>query len=208
TPQERNDRGDGGCADPTARAGACAGDQGGEVSRVMFTSESGTEGDPDEMCDQISDAVLDGMFEQDPYSRVACESMCTTGMAIVAGEISSNAHLDIPRLVRDAIRGIGYTDASYGFDGNSCAVITSIDEQSSDIAQGVDKAFELRSGEGDHYDEVGAGDQGMMFGYACDETADLMPMPIWLAHRLAQRLAGVRRGGARPRRRAGGEEPG
>ncbi|HKF90775.1 MAG TPA: S-adenosylmethionine synthetase N-terminal domain-containing protein, partial [Acidimicrobiia bacterium] len=116
------------------------------MSRFMFTSESVTEGHPDKMCDQISDAVLDGMFEQDPYSRVACESMCTTGMAVVAGEISSNAHLDIPRLVRDTIRGIGYTDASYGFDGNSCAVITSIDEQSSDIAQGVDKAFELRTG--------------------------------------------------------------
>ena len=120
----------------------------GEVSRFTFTSESVTEGHPDKMCDQISDAVLDGMFEQDPYSRVACESMCTTGMAVVAGEISSNAHLDIPRLVRDTIRGIGYTDASYGFDGNSCAVITSIDEQSSDIAQGVDKAYELRSGDG------------------------------------------------------------
>ncbi len=111
-----------------------------KVSRFMFTSESVTEGHPDKMCDQISDAVLDGMFEQDPYSRVACESMCTTGMAVVAGEISSNAHLDIPRLVRDTIRAIGYTDAAYGFDGNSCAVITSIDEQSSDIAQGVDKA--------------------------------------------------------------------
>ena len=169
-----------------------------KVSRFMFTSESVTEGHPDKMCDQISDAVLDGMFEQDPYSRVACESMCTTGMAVVAGEISSNAHLDIPRLVRDTIRAIGYTDASYGFDGNSCAVITSIDEQSSDIAQGVDKAFELRTGDGDHYDEVGAGDQGMMFGYACDETADLMPMPIWLAHRLAQRLAEVRRDGTLP----------
>jgi S-adenosylmethionine synthetase len=168
------------------------------MSRFMFTSESVTEGHPDKMCDQISDAVLDGMFEQDPYSRVACESMCTTGMAVVAGEISSNAHLDIPRLVRDVIRAIGYTDASYGFDGNSCAVITSIDEQSSDIAQGVDKAFELRSGEGDHYDEVGAGDQGMMFGYASDETDDLMPIPIWLAHRLAERLAQVRRDGTLP----------
>jgi S-adenosylmethionine synthetase len=168
------------------------------MSRFMFTSESVTEGHPDKMCDQISDAVLDGMFEQDPYSRVACESMCTTGMAVVAGEISSNAHLDIPRLVRDTIRAIGYTDASYGFDGNSCAVITSIDEQSPDIAQGVDKAYELRTGDGDHYDEVGAGDQGMMFGYATDETDDLMPMPIWLAHRLSQRLAAVRRDGTLP----------
>ena len=168
------------------------------MSRFTFTSESVTEGHPDKMCDQISDAVLDGMFEQDPYSRVACESMVTTGLAIVAGEISSNAQLYIPRLVRDTIRGIGYTDASYGFDGNSCAVITSIDEQSPDIAQGVDKAYELRTGDGDHYDEVGAGDQGMMFGYACDETADLMPVPIWFAHRLAQQLAAVRRDGTVP----------
>ncbi len=163
------------------------------MSSFTFTSESVTEGHPDKMCDQISDAILDGHFEQDPESRVACETMCTTGMVIVAGEISTQAHVDIPRLVRDTVRGIGYTDALMGFDAATCAVITSIDEQSSDIAQGVDKAYELRQGEGDNYDEVGAGDQGMMFGYATDETADLMPMPIWLAHRLAERLTAVRK---------------
>jgi S-adenosylmethionine synthetase len=163
------------------------------MSSFTFTSESVTEGHPDKMCDQISDAILDGHFEQDPESRVACETMCTTGMVVVAGEISTQAHVDIPRLVRDTVRGIGYTDALMGFDAATCAVITSIDEQSSDIAQGVDKAYELRQGEGDNYDEVGAGDQGMMFGYATDETADLMPMPIWLAHRLAERLTAVRK---------------
>jgi len=163
------------------------------MSSFTFTSESVTEGHPDKMCDQISDAILDGHFEQDPESRVACETMCTTGLVVVAGEISTKAHVDIPRLVRDTVRGIGYTDALMGFDANTCAVITSIDEQSSDIAQGVDKAYELRQGEGDNYDEVGAGDQGMMFGYATDETADLMPMPIWLAHRLAERLTAVRK---------------
>ena len=166
----------------------------------MFTSESVTEGHPDKMCDQISDAVLDGMFEQDPYSRVACEThRARPASAVVAGEITHQRATSTSRGscgTRSA--AIGYTDASYGFDGNTCGVITSIDEQSSDIAQGVDKAFELRTGEGDHYDEVGAGDQGMMFGYACDDTADLMPMPIWLAHRLAQRLAEVRSDGTLP----------
>src|SRR6266852_5665827 len=160
-----------------------------------FTSESVTEGHPDKMSDQISDAVLDAILEQDPQSRVACETLCTTGMVVVAGEISTNAYVDYPRVVRDTVRSIGYTNASYGFDGNTCAVITSIDEQSPDIAMGVDKARELRDGTGDRFDELGAGDQGMMFGYACDETPDLMPMPIWFAHRLAQRLAQVRRDG-------------
>jgi S-adenosylmethionine synthetase len=164
-------------------------------TRFTFTSESVTEGHPDKMCDQISDAILDAIFEEDPESRVACESMATTGLVVVAGEISTNAYVDYPRVVRDTVRSIGYTSAAYGFDGNTCSVITSIDKQSPDIAMGVDKAQELRQGTGDHYDEIGAGDQGMMFGYACDDTGDLMPMPIWFAHRLAERLTEVRKNG-------------
>lgn len=160
-----------------------------------FTSESVTEGHPDKMSDQISDSVLDAIFEQDPESRVACETMCTTGVVVVAGEISTKASVDYPRIIRDTVKAIGYTDAAYGIDGSTCAVLTSIDEQSPDIAMGVDKASEQRAGIGDEYDEVGAGDQGMMFGYANDDTDDLMPMPIWLAHRLAQRLAQVRKDG-------------
>ena len=165
------------------------------MSRHTFTSESVTEGHPDKMSDQISDTVLDAVMNEDPYGRVACETMVTTGLAIIAGEISTNARVDFARLARDTICEIGYTDASYGIDGKTCGIIVSIDEQSPDIAMGVDKAYEQKVGTGDLYDEVGAGDQGMMFGYASDDTEDLMPMPIWLAHRMAARLAQVRKEG-------------
>src|SRR5258706_4649630 len=177
------------------------------AAEYLFTSESVTEGHPDKLCDQVSDAILDAIIGTDPDARVACETATTTGLVIVLGEITTDTYVDFQQVVRDTVRDIGYTRAEYGFDYKTCGTLVSIKEQSPDIAQGVDSALEVR-GEAVSLNELGAGDQGMMFGYACRETPELMPLPIALAHRMARRLAEARKSGQLPDFRTDCQTPG